>query len=78
MAAGVTAQGSGIEMASSKAGWVTGCCGAPRELAEGGQDAKESEVCNRLGAGGSRVAVDDALRVLESDYTMLIALFRTT
>lgn len=75
MAAGVTAQGSGIEMASCKAGWVTGCSGAPRELAEGGQDAKEGEVCNRLSAGSSRVAVDDALGVLESDYAMLIARF---
>lgn len=78
MAAGVTAQGSGIEMASRKAGWVTGCCGAPRELAEGGEDAEESEVCHRLGAGGSGVAVDNALRVLESDYTMLTALLCTT
>lgn len=78
MTAGVTAQGSGIEMAARKAGWVAGCGGAPRELAEGGEDAEQSEVCNRLGAGGSRVAVDDALGVLESDYTMITALFCTT
>lgn len=78
MAAGVTAQGSGIEMAPRKAGWVAGCGCAPRELAEGGEDAEKSEVCNGLGAGGSRVAVDDALRVLESDYTMPTALFSTT
>jgi hypothetical protein len=78
MATGITAQGSGIKMASCEAGWVAGCCCAPRELAECGENSKESEVSNRLSASGSRVAVDDTLIVLENHYTMLIVLFWTT
>jgi len=60
VAAGVVGDGRGVEVAVGEGGGRGGGGDAPGEVAEGGEDAEEGEVCDGLGGGEGGVAVDDS------------------